>query len=725
MSEKQIHSLLKQSDDHFLKRDLKVALKSAEMALELSNANIYTEGIIQSNILLGKIYTASGRFHAEKEDFPKALQYIKQAALLNQPPHQNGNSVEIYLAYGDVYQNQSNLDKAEECYTKALKHGKAEGNKAGVIKSLCALSHHFILQKDLDTSFTYINKAIALIDKDTRESVKAGVYNQICQAYIKKQEYSSVLNYSLEALEISRKIGEVEIELAALNNIAVYYGTLADYKTAMEYFLDALEKSKSINYRKYTAQSLINIATIYASLYNYQEAINRYQTVLKDYDEVIDDYTRIIIYNNLGNIYYHSDDPQKAINSFDDAYQLAVKINYHEMIAHALAQKGRANAALKNFDLALKNAEEAQVLINELGEINGKQINLINFGNIFYHKKEFDKAIKLTSQGIVTAKRMKDEENEIRGYQILAKIYQELQDFEKALNYQLVYSKAQEGFAKEQRSRQVLDMEIQFAIRQKQKEIEQLTKDNEYQALLLEQSDQIANQNVQLLQVNEELRQFAYVASHDLKEPLRMIGSYTQLIHRRFKEEVDEDTESFFDYVSEGVTRMNNLLDALLKYATIGKSELEKEKVNLNDVLDICKINLQVSIEETNTAIIVEKPLPVVHSIQSLLIQLFQNLISNAIKFRKKDITPEIKIFSKEDADYFKIYISDNGIGIDPEFQERIFIIFQRLHTRSQYEGTGIGLAVCQKIVQKLGGTISIKSQSGEGATFSFTIPKR
>ncbi|MFT5166925.1 MAG: signal transduction histidine kinase [Saprospiraceae bacterium] len=725
MPEEQIHKLLKESSEYFLKRDLKIALKSAEIALELSKLNTFTKGIIQSNLLLGKIYTASGRFHAAQDNFPKALEFIEQADLLNQPPYQNGSSVEIYLAFGDIFQHQSAFDKAVAYYKNALDYGKQEGNKEGIIKSLCALSYHYVLQKELDTSFVYINEAITQIDETTPESVKAEVNNQICQVFIKKQEYTSVLKYGLEALKISKGIGETEKELTALNNIAVYYGVFADYKTAMEYFLEALEKSKSINFRKNTSQSLINIATIYASLFNYQEAINRYQTVLAEYDDVIDDYTRVIVCNNLGNIYYHSDDPRKAINRFEEAYELAVKINYREMIAHTLAQKGRTNAALKNFDLALKNAEEAQVLITELGEINGKQINLINFGNIYYHKKEFDKAIKLTSQGIVAAKRMKDEENEIRGYQILAKIYQELQNFEKALSYQLIYSKAQEGFAKEQRSRQVLDMEIQFAIQQKQKEIEQLTRDNEYQALLLTQSDQIANQNVQLLQVNEELRQFAYVASHDLKEPLRMIGSYTQLIQRKFKAEVDEDTASFFGFVSEGVIRMNNLLDALLKYATIGKSELEIEKVNLNDILDICRINLQVSIAETNTIITVKNPLPVVHSVQSLLIQLFQNLISNAIKFRKEDIRPEIKVFSKEDEDQYKIYISDNGIGINPEFQERIFIIFQRLHTRSQYEGTGIGLAVCQKIVQKLGGVISVKSQLDQGATFSFTIPKK
>lgn len=725
MSVEQIHSLLRQSDDHFLKRDLHVAMKSAEKALALSNTSTYAQGIIESNLLLGKIYTASGRFHVEEGCFPKALQFIKHADQQNQGPHQNGNTIEIYLAYGDVFQSQSIYPKAISFYQEALAYGRRTTKVKGIIQSLCALSAHYVLEKELDKSFEHITEALDLMTSETEEVLKATVYNQLCEVYIKKQEYTSVLEYSLEALELSRKTGAVENELSALNNIAVFYGAQADWKTAMEYLLEALGKSKSINYTLNISQSQINIATIYASLFNYKEAIKRYQTVLKEYDEVIDDYTRVIINNNLGNIYYHSDDAQKALERFDEAYQLARKMNYREMIAHTLAQKGRANAALKKIDEALENAEEAQDLIAELGEINGKQINLINFGNIFFHKKEFDKAIKLTSQGIVTAKRMKDTENEIRGYQILAKIYQELKDFEKALDYQLIYSKAQEGFAKEQRSRQIVDMEIQFAIRQKQQEIEQLTKDNKYQALLLEQSDQIANQNVQLLQVNEELRQFAYVASHDLKEPLRMIGSYTQLIRRRFNDQVDQDTGAFFDFVSEGVIRMNNLLDALLKYATIGKSELEKEAIDLNDIVDISKINLQMSIEETDTQIRVTHPLPVVHSVQSLLIQLFQNLLSNAIKFRKVDTAPEIDISFKEETDMYKIYIKDNGIGINPEFQERIFIIFQRLHTRAQYEGTGIGLAVCQKIIQRLGGSITIDSQLGEGATFIFTIPKK
>ncbi len=592
------------------------------------------------------------------------------------------------------------------------------------IQRLLDQTNTAIAKSALEEAQQFAEEALDLIAEDTDVITKSKVFNHLSEVCIKRQDYTKVLEYAEDALKFSQQAGDTKQEVIALNHIAVCHGVNADYKSAMEFFLDALTKSKQNNYRRHTSRSLINIATIYASLYNYQEALNRYETVLEEYSDVIDDYTRVVVLNNLGNIHYHAGAAEKSLDRFRQANQLADQINYKEMSAHTLAQMGRALAALNQFEAAFESAEKAKVIIDELGEINGKQINLINFGNLYFHKKDFDQAIRLTSQGIVMAKRMKDDENEIRGYQILAKIYRELKDFEKALDYQLVYTKAQERFAREQRSRQILDMEIQFAIREKQKEIEQLTKDNKYQALLLEQSDQIANQNVQLLQVNDELRQFAYVASHDLKEPLRMIGSYTQLIRRKFNDQTDEGTESFFEFVQEGVDRMNNLLDALLKYATIGKSELEKEPVDLNTIAELVQINLQISLEESNAEVVVEGELPIVNSVQSLLIQLLQNLVSNAIKFRKPDILPLIRIYAKEDQNNHTIYVEDNGIGIDPEFQERIFVIFQRLHKRTQYEGTGIGLAICQKIVQKLGGNIRVHSKLEKGATFSFSLPK-
>jgi two-component system, chemotaxis family, sensor kinase Cph1 len=285
-----------------------------------------------------------------------------------------------------------------------------------------------------------------------------------------------------------------------------------------------------------------------------------------------------------------------------------------------------------------------------------------------------------------------------------------------------VYSEAREHFYKEMRNRQSIDLEIKYAIKEKQKEIESLRTENQYKDLLLEQKDQLAKQNTQLMQVNEELRQFAYAASHDLKEPLRMIGSYTQLIHKKYEPQVDETSASYFQYVSEGVKRMNNLLDGLLKYATIGKSEEDMEEVDLKQAAELAIINLRISISESH-AIIEMGTLPTIRSVKSLWIQLFQNLISNAIKFRKPDMVPKVSIGYQYTDRELIVSVKDNGIGIQEEYSDRIFIIFQRLHSRDAFEGTGIGLAICQKIMKRLDGRIWVESVPGEGAVFYCGVP--
>ncbi|MEM1323504.1 MAG: tetratricopeptide repeat protein [Bacteroidota bacterium] len=726
MSVQKIHNLIHQTHTLFTQKNLDQALSTAELALDLSNEVNYPKGIIHSNLLLGQIHSTYGHYKGDKSSWPLALECLEKANTLNDSPSGNGVGVDILLAFGNVYQDKKDYDQAEEYFNKALHNAEQKAAVGEQINALCALSQLCINRNEFKAALAYTDRCLELLEHTEgkeNKALMAEIYNQLCQVFIKRQEYARILEYSQQLLQISRELGDVEKEVNALKQIAIYHGVKSDYKTAMQYFLDALERSKSINYRYNTAQCLINIATIYAHFFNYRDALERYETVLGEYSDVLGDYTRVIVYNNVGQIHMKNDRPELAEAYFEKALQLSDESRYKEIKALSLAQLSRTKISQKRYEKALADAEAAQQLIETLGDINGRQINLLNLGTIHYHQEKYPKAIRLASQAIVTAKRLKDRQTEIEGYQLLAKIYKDLEDFEKALQYQMIYSQAQEDFSKEQRNRQILDMEIKYAIREQEKEIVQLTKENEFQALLLQQSDQIATQNAQLLQVNEELRQFAYVASHDLKEPLRMIGSYTQLIYKRHKDQFDENSGQYFNFVSEGVVRMNNLLDALLKYATIGKSEEECEEVNLSHAVEMAIINLRLRVEETG-AIINCEDLPIVHSIQSLLIQLFQNLISNAIKFRKPDSVPEIFISCKEEEETYLITVKDNGIGIAAEFQERIFIIFQRLHTRAQYDGTGIGLAICQKIVQHLNGQIWVKSEAGEGAAFTFSLPK-
>jgi PAS domain S-box-containing protein len=221
---------------------------------------------------------------------------------------------------------------------------------------------------------------------------------------------------------------------------------------------------------------------------------------------------------------------------------------------------------------------------------------------------------------------------------------------------------------------------------------------------------------------NKELEQFAYVASHDLQEPLRMVASYIQLLQRRYKGKLGEEADEFINYAVDGVVRMKTLINDLLIYSRVNTQEFPKEATDINEILEQVKNNLRGSIEESNAEIVYEKQ-PVIYANHLQMTQLFQNLIGNAIKFRKPGEKPLINITFRKTNDEWLFSVIDNGIGIEKEFLERIFVIFQRLQNYNDIPGTGIGLAICKKILEKLGGHIWVESEPGKGSTFNFTIP--
>ncbi len=221
---------------------------------------------------------------------------------------------------------------------------------------------------------------------------------------------------------------------------------------------------------------------------------------------------------------------------------------------------------------------------------------------------------------------------------------------------------------------------------------------------------------------NRELEQFAYVASHDLQEPLRMVSSFTQLLERRYKGQLDADADDYIGFIVEGSQRMKYLIDDLLEFSRLNTQSREFESILLKITLEDVLRNLKTSIMENN-AQITHDPLPTIIGDPSQINQLFQNLIANAIKFHG-DEPPKIHISAEESRDEWIIGVSDNGIGIDPDHQEQIFRIFKRLHTREEYAGTGIGLAICKRIIDKHNGKIWVESALGNGSNFYFTIPK-
>jgi light-regulated signal transduction histidine kinase (bacteriophytochrome) len=231
----------------------------------------------------------------------------------------------------------------------------------------------------------------------------------------------------------------------------------------------------------------------------------------------------------------------------------------------------------------------------------------------------------------------------------------------------------------------------------------------------------LLNKMDELNRSNEELGQFAYIASHDLQEPLRMVASYTQLLSRRYKGKLDADADEFIAFAVDGAGRMQRLIQDLLAFSRVGTKGQDLVDISSEDAFQTAIANLRGAIEDSG-ALVTHDPLPSVLADEMQLIQLFQNLVGNAIKYQAPGI-PRIHISAARNGSKKWIFsVKDNGLGIDPQYFERIFGMFQRLHKREEFAGTGIGLAICKKIVERHGGSISVESQPGQGSTFRFAL---
>ena len=299
---------------------------------------------------------------------------------------------------------------------------------------------------------------------------------------------------------------------------------------------------------------------------------------------------------------------------------------------------------------------------------------------------------------------------------------------DKNVAYELITLGAEDFFIKGNLHPDLLDRGITYSL--KRHELKYLLKEEVAQRRKTEEAlrkvrdeleIRVQERTQELKRSNEELEQFAYVASHDLQEPIRKIVGFSQIFARKFEGHIDDKSKEYLDYVVDGAKRMQALIHDLLLYSRIGQNELILEVLDFNGVVKEAAGNLELMINETKAEIICGH-LPSLSAHKSFIVQIFQNLISNSLKYRSEK-TPRVEISAQHKGNLWEFTVADNGIGIDFQFAHKLFIIFQRLHAKGKYPGTGIGLAVCKRMVEMHKGRIWIEPNPGAGAVFKFTLP--
>jgi len=555
------------------------------------------------------------------------------------------------------------------------------------------------------------------------------------------------------ALQIARQLKYDYGIAEALHSKGMVYWYLSDYQHAMTLFFQSLEIREQLKDTLGIARSYNNIGNVYFHQENYDKAEAYYRQSLTWRQTLRDSAGLIYSYNNLADVMLRRNKLDAAENLYNSALSMAAnnldgQAFIHRNLGVLRLLQDKSDEALRHF-----------LLSKELSEISGNMHNLalalIQIALMNLQRQDYRQVIENASAALQIGQSAGLEAVTSDAAQLLAKAYAGRRRYEDAYRYQLIYNEINERLLKQNSQNSILEVqakhelesvrsEAEKSLLQKQRQISRLViisllcvfivvltslffwiyryRTQMKTALLLaEKNEAIQLQNEELLQSNIALEQYAFVASHDLKEPLRTVGSFASLLRRRYKNVLDDDGLSFIQNISNGVDQMSMLLEDLLILAQTGREPDSKRRlINLNELMNKVLSTLQSRIIEQNVQV-ETVPLPTVYMNPAHALQLFQNLTSNAIKFNDK---PEkfLRIGCERQSDRFLFSVSDNGMGISQDSQADIFLPFHRLEHKGR-SGAGLGLAICDKIVRLYGGAIWVESEPGQGSIFYFSLP--
>ena len=601
---------------------------------------------------------------------------------------------------------------------------------------------------DLEKAKVCYQKELAFIEKTGNKEDKMGAFIDLAIVEKRKGNFKEAKdNYNL-CLELAEKENNNKLQDFAQYGLGTLYEASGEYEKAVQCYLKSLKLADVRGSRSDAVNTMQNLAITYTKLNNNQLAL---ETIDKAYSEIknLKDTTLIAsIIFDYGKVLTKVGRQDEALEKFKQSFELFKALNFKPLIARSLFYMADTYTQKGDFKMSKATFLECEKYESFISKRSFAELH-IKLGNLYLLENDVQKAKKSFSDSYEVADKCDYKELKKESSSKLSNVLNLLGDYKNAYFYMNIASTIKDSIYNETQSKGIAELQMKYDSEKTAHEIESLKfgqrqmwflfggitaflaiitalyfirltgKNNK--ALLLKNT-QIKAQNNILTEQNAALEQFAYAAAHDLKEPLRNIGSFVNLLQRRYAHQFDENALEYMGFITSGVKRMNDLLVGLLNLSSLTSQRAENEDVNLGEIVEVVKSNLKVAIEEKDAIIDYKgkaEHLPMNHL---HLIQLMQNLVGNALKFVEN--RPKIEIDTQETAQNFQITVKDNGIGMDKSYESKVFRLFQRLDKTKNYEGNGVGLSICKNIVEKYGGKIWYESELNHGTQFFIHIPK-
>jgi signal transduction histidine kinase/Tfp pilus assembly protein PilF len=595
----------------------------------------------------------------------------------------------------------------------------------GIAYNILAMN---FLRKDysLDSIMEFANKSLKLAQKTKSLRLKTIVSNTMALAYEKFGQKEKAFSLYQQAFITAEEMGNSHGAVRCLGNMAAVLDDNNDLEEAKKYYLKAIQYARKLEDEVMASQLGNNLASVYQKENKLDSALVLYEKSVEINRAAEEYYFLSISLANIGGIKTKKKEYELASTYLNESYEIAQKIKNTYCMGIALSKLCGNYAAQKNHSRVIKTANEALDILGTNGDISVRNGFYKHLSSSYEAQKNYELALKNQrlydsfSDSLYNVEKI----NQINSLKITYEVAQ------KETENKLLKAE-KEVTSKSIRNKNFVSIGLILAllvgmgftglIYKSSQERKKLNEILEFKVAERTEALQIANKNLE--QANYELRAFNFISSHDIKEPIRNIGTYAGFIFKQLPNNLQTNLASHFDFIKQSTTQLYTLIEDFAHYTSMSKTqEAQLQPVNLNNLVDGLELALVTSIQKYNGTII-NNGLPIISSNSSLLYIAIKNLIENGLKFNQST-QPTVHLSYEETASHHKIIVSDNGIGIEEDYHSQIFEMFKRLHNREEYQGSGIGLAIVKLVMDKINGTVGLESKLGEGSHFILKLPK-